>query len=87
MAIQGATTFQITSHSQFLRLSAQQRQLDELLNQFEDVFQEPTQLPPPRRYDHRIILNNYAPVSLKPYRYPHNQKTEIERQIKQLLST
>jgi len=38
LAIQGAITFQIASHSQFMCLSAQQ-QLDELLNQFEDVFQ------------------------------------------------
>ena len=97
LAIQGATTFQIASHSQFLHLTTQQQQLDELLNQFEDVFQKPTQLPPPRRYDYKIIiprrydykiiLNNDVPVSLKPYRYPHNQKSEIERQIKQLLST
>ena len=34
-----------------------------------------------------FLMDTGSTVSLKPYRYPHNQKNEIERQIKQLLST
>lgn len=45
--------------------------LDKLLESFEDVFAEPTGLPPPRSYDHWIhLLPNTAPVAVRAYRYP-----------------
>jgi len=55
--------------------------------QFQTVFHVPTQLPPKRRYDHKIILTSNIPVWLKPYKYSNTQKTEIERQDKALLFT
>ncbi|GJW43324.1 reverse transcriptase [Tanacetum coccineum] len=37
-------------------------------------------LPPPRLLDHHIpIVPNTTPVNVKPYRYPHFQKSEIEK--------
>ena len=55
--------------------------LDGLLAAFEDVFAEPTGLPPKRGRDHSIILKPDAqPVAVRPYRYPAAHKDELERQ-------
>ena len=36
--------------------------------------------------DHEIhLLPNAAPVNVRPYRYPHFQKNEIERQVSEML--
>ncbi|EXB66633.1 hypothetical protein L484_024930 [Morus notabilis] len=62
------------------------RKLDQLLDEFSDLFQEPSGLPPLRNCDHRICLQpNSAPVVIRPYRYPHLQKDEIEKQCEQML--
>jgi hypothetical protein len=40
----------------------------ELLQGFDDVFHEPTGLPPPRLRQHRIcLLPKTAPVAMRPY--------------------
>ncbi|XP_027156574.1 uncharacterized protein LOC113757594 [Coffea eugenioides] len=63
-------------------------EISELLHQFSDVFAEPTQLPPERAHDHTIPLKPRAqPFKLRPYRYPHSQKTEIENQVSNMLQT
>ena len=55
--------------------------LDELLVAYDDVFGEPTSLPPPRGWDHAIVLKpGSAPVAVRPYRYPAAHKDELERQ-------
>ncbi|KAJ4758083.1 polyprotein [Rhynchospora pubera] len=55
--------------------------LQSLLTVFEDLFLEPQELPPSRAFDHRIsLLPNSTPVAVRPYRYPHMQKDEIEKQ-------
>ncbi|KAL1564357.1 hypothetical protein AAHA92_06709 [Salvia divinorum] len=52
------------------------------------VFQIPVGMPPPRAFDHRIhLLPNTKPINVRPYRYPYFQKTEIERQVKEMLDT
>ncbi|KAD3640227.1 hypothetical protein E3N88_29450 [Mikania micrantha] len=56
------------------------------LHQRADVFEEPTGLPPARSHDHSIQLTSEIPICVSPYRYPHIQKTEIERQVKDLLN-
>lgn len=44
--------------------------LDRLLQSFDDVFAEPTGLPPAHECDHRIhLLPDTAPVAVRPYRY------------------
>ncbi|KAL4367674.1 hypothetical protein GQ457_05G014770 [Hibiscus cannabinus] len=61
--------------------------LQPLLEGYKEVFEEPKGMPPPRNQDHAIILKPKAqPVNLRPYRFPHHQKSEIERQIKEMLS-
>ncbi|XP_038999500.1 uncharacterized protein LOC120125070 [Hibiscus syriacus] len=59
-----------------------------LLDQYHSVFTEPTGLPPTRNHDHAIPLKPEAtPVNLRPYRFPYNQKAEVERQIANMLSS
>lgn len=44
------------------------KELDLLLEQYNDVFSEQDGLPPPREQDHQILLKeNAQPINLKPY--------------------
>lgn len=53
-------------------------EVKQLLGDFADVFQEPTDLPPSRSYDHCIpLLPNATPVNSRPYRYSPQHKDEI----------
>lgn len=53
-----------------------------LLKKYAKVFEVPVELPPSRSVDHVIPLQEGSvPFKLKPYRYPHSQKTEIESQV------
>lgn len=62
--------------------------LNSILGEYHEVFQEPTELPPPRRHDHAIILKEGANIpNLRPYRYPHYQKNEIERLVDDMLNS
>ena len=62
--------------------------LQKLLEEFDDVFGEPKGLPLSRNHVHKIPLKvGSEPVCVKPYRYPHFQKTEIEKIVDDLLST
>jgi hypothetical protein len=57
-----------------------------LLNEFQDLFQEPTGLPPARACDHSIpLLDGVKPPNIRPYRMPHSQKNIIEELIRELL--
>lgn len=57
-----------------------------ILKEFSEVFQEQIQLPPKRTQVHRInLLPEHGPVNVRPYKYPHHQKEEIERQVEELL--
>ena len=59
-----------------------------LLAEYEDLFQTPTGLPPPREQDHAIVLREGAPIPhIRPYRYPHYQKNEIEKIIDEMLQS
>lgn len=60
--------------------------LQKLLGDFEDLFQVPTLLPPPRFHDHKIpLVDESQVVKIRPYRYPAVQKAEIERLIQEML--
>jgi hypothetical protein len=59
-----------------------------LLDQFQEVFGEPTGLPPNHDHNHNIVLQPGAkPVCVGPYRYPYFQKTEIEKIVNDMLSS
>ncbi|GJZ19340.1 ty3-gypsy retrotransposon protein [Tanacetum coccineum] len=78
-----------TPHKQFASSLASLNlpvDLHNLLVSFEDVFLTPRGLPPSRELDHHIhLLPDCAPVNVRPYRYPHFQKSEIERLTAEML--
>ena len=60
----------------------------EALSPYMEIFEAPTELPPFREFDHRISLApGTPPVNVRPYRYPHYQKSEIEQIVKELLKS
>jgi hypothetical protein len=74
-------------HTVVATATDQQPMLDVLLEQQGTIFSEPTRLPPPRPYDHRIhLLPETEPVAVRPYRYPQLQKDELERQCTAMLA-
>jgi hypothetical protein len=57
-----------------------------LLHTYKELFQSPTTLPPIRSHNHSIpLLEGSNPVKVKPYRYPHSQKTQIEKMVQEML--
>jgi hypothetical protein len=61
-------------------------EVQQLLDKFVDVFLTPSGLPPRRRYDHSIpLIHGARPVSMSPYRIAPDLKTELERQVQELL--
>lgn len=57
-----------------------------LLHTYSKVFITPTGLPPTRRHSHAIPLKEGSqPVKVKLYRYPHSQKTQIEKMVHEML--
>jgi hypothetical protein len=61
--------------------------VQQLLLQFKHLFVAPTQLPPQRPADHQIpLVHGAQPVKVCPYHYSPIQKTEVENQVKQMLS-
>ncbi|XP_010541181.1 PREDICTED: uncharacterized protein LOC104814705 [Tarenaya hassleriana] len=60
--------------------------LQAVLEEFGPVFEIPTELPPERGREHPINLKEgTGPVSVRPYRYPHAHKEEIEKLVKDML--
>ena len=61
--------------------------IEELLLQFEDIFQEPTRLPPKRKgHDHKIPLVAGAnPINNRPYIYAKQQKDVIDKLVQDSL--
>jgi tRNA A37 N6-isopentenylltransferase MiaA len=62
-------------------------EVQDLIQQFVELFEVPTELPPPRACDHSIpLIEGAAPVQVRPYRYAPKLKDEIEKQIKEMLT-
>ena len=62
--------------------------ITQLLQEYADVFAKPTTLPPVRARDHSIVLQpGSSPVNVRSYRYPYHHKSEIERLVRDMLST
>ncbi|KAJ9536073.1 hypothetical protein OSB04_un000758 [Centaurea solstitialis] len=61
-------------------------QVKAVLEAFSDVFKMPVGLPPIRSQNHAITLKDGTPpISVRPYRYLHAQKDEIERLVREML--
>ncbi|KAD4585722.1 hypothetical protein E3N88_23323 [Mikania micrantha] len=71
-----------------LEVSAQVPEfIQPLLHDFHQIFIEPTALPPFRTHFHSIpLIPNSLSPNIRPYRYPHSQKSEIEKQVSELLT-
>jgi hypothetical protein len=54
---------------------------------FEDLFAEPTDLPPDRPRNHSIALVPGAqPVNVRPYRFSPAMKDEVEAQLQEMFT-
>lgn len=63
-------------------------EIEQLLHQFSRLFDPPSQLPPSRSCDHSIpLVAGAAPVFSRPYRFSPTIKDEVEKQVKEMLST
>ncbi|WVY97999.1 hypothetical protein V8G54_030150 [Vigna mungo] len=61
-------------------------QISSLLHRYYKLFQKSPSIPPSRYTDKKIsLLPNSAPMTVRPYRYPHFQKAEIEKQVEEML--
>jgi len=57
-----------------------------LLHTYQQVFDVPSALPPPRSHNHAIPLIHGANlVKVKSYRYPFSQKLQIEKMVQDML--
>jgi hypothetical protein len=66
--------------------SVESQVLTATLDEFHEVFKNQIQLPPERSNVHQIkLIPNHDAINVRPYRYPHYQKAEIERQVSELL--
>ena len=61
-------------------------ELKHVLHDFTSIFEPLEGLPPQRRQDHAIHLKEGAQIpNIRPYRYPHYQKTEVEKLVAEML--
>ncbi|KAL8120175.1 hypothetical protein AgCh_017351 [Apium graveolens] len=74
-------------HSNIQHLTElQQQSLHMLLEQYDVVFQESVGLPPQRDRSHAITLKpGVTTINVRPYRYAHSEKNEIERLVQEML--
>ncbi|KAF2301258.1 hypothetical protein GH714_021767 [Hevea brasiliensis] len=67
--------------------STDYNEIQGLLDDYKDLFEDPKTLPPFRNHNHSIPLQpNTQPISVRPYRYPHFQKAEIEKLVSEMLA-
>ena len=60
--------------------------LQEVLGKFKVVFHTPMGLLPVRGREHAVVLKDeMSPINVRPYRYPHFQKTEVEKLVSEML--
>ncbi|XP_026442596.1 uncharacterized protein LOC113342187 [Papaver somniferum] len=72
-------------NSALITPSIENHAIKRLISTFQDVFATPTSLPPTRLHDHRIpLLPDSSHVNVRPYRYPHFHKDEIEKIVSEL---
>ena len=57
-----------------------------LLEQYANIFRLSTGLPPKSAIDHRILtVADPKPINVRPYKYGHVQKEEIEKLVLEML--
>lgn len=67
-------------------LADEKPEMKQLITHYNDLFHEPSQLPPPREIDHHINLkDSMEPVNVQPNRYAYFQNAKIEKQVQNML--
>nr|GEU89675.1 gypsy/Ty3 retroelement polyprotein [Tanacetum cinerariifolium] len=62
--------------------------VEQVLIQFDEVFEVPKDLPPQRSHDHQIpLMPNTPPINVRPYKHPPNQKDDIEAMVKEWMDS
>jgi hypothetical protein len=62
-------------------------QIQQLLDDFSDLFEEPHSLPPNRSCDRAIpLIQGAQPINIRPYRFSPTMKDEVERQVQVMLT-
>jgi hypothetical protein len=82
--LKGNEVWFLVSLEQFeeIEMGASGDQLSTLLEEFRDLFEQPSALPPTRLFDHHIpLIPSSIPVNARPYKYSPLHKNEIEKQI------
>jgi hypothetical protein len=60
--------------------------IQQVVQEYNKLFEEPHSLPPQRKFDHQIpLIPGTTPVNCRPYRYAPYQKNEIEQQVQDML--
>jgi len=68
--------------------AAHPAEIQKVLDEYEDIFQEPNTLPPTIPFDHSIhLLPRAPPVNIRSYRYSPAQKDETEKQLQGMLQS
>lgn len=72
---------------EFGALTLQTQSEDEISQEISSILkEEPKGLPSMRECDHAIVIKQGEdPPNIRPYRYPHSQKTEIEKLVNEML--
>lgn len=62
--------------------------IEDLIQEFQDIFNEPSRLPPRRMgFDHRIPLKEGSiPFNMRPYRYSIIQKYVVDKLVEEMLN-
>ena len=62
-------------------------ELVKLLHNYSIIFATPTTLPPSRSHNHVIpLMKDAKPVKVRPYRYSHSQKQQIQMMVQEMLA-
>jgi hypothetical protein len=77
----------MSDHQPDLKQSQLPPQVQQLLDEFSDLFEEPPSLPPSRSCDHTIpLIQGAQPVNIRPYRLSPTMKDEVEKQVQDMLN-
>lgn len=71
-----------------LNYELEMQELADILQEFQELLNDPKALPPTRSFDHEIpLVSGAKPVNCKPYRYSYDQKNTIEKMVDEMLVT
>jgi len=80
-------TPEVSTHHLLELPTSMEPELAMTIHQYKNIFEKPHGLPPIRSHDHTIpLMSGSVLVKVRPYPYPHSQKTDIEHINAEMLS-